>query len=1014
VNGRIASAFLGVALCSLLVVHTAQASQVVGGTPLTVTAATLNSITVSAPVASMPAGLTQAYTATGAYSDGTSRDLTDLATWTSSAPAIATVTPDGLATGVLSNAAAVQIIASYDGRSGAKNLTVNAATLSSITVSAPVSSIPRGVALACTATGRYSNGSAFDVTALVAWSSSAPSIATVSADGVALGVAASGVPVQIVASLGGRAGSMNLTVNAATLSQITVTGAASSIPREISQAYTATGIYSDGTSFDLTDLVTWASSAPSIATVTEEGVATGVQSSATPVQIVASYDGRAGGANLTVNDAALTQITVTAPAPTLPRGAVQPYTAIGTYSNGTSFDVSELVTWSSSAPSVAAISAEGVATAVQSQAIPITIAASLEVNQRPSAVLQATPTTGRAPLTVNFNGDHSIDPDAGDSIVRYTFTFGDGSPPIAQATPTISHVYSAAGTYAATLVVRDSQGNDSAAESLQIVVGPNRNPSAVLQASPTTGVAPMTVSFSGANSVDPDAGDSIVRYTFTFGDGSPPIAQATPTISHVYSAAGTYAATLVVRDSQGNDSAAESLQIVVSPNRNPSAVLQAGPTTGNAPMTVSFNGDHSIDPDAGDSIVRYTFTFGDGSPPIAQAGPTILHVYSAPGTYTATLVVRDSRGSNSPADSVQIVVNPNRKPSALLQATPTSGTLPLTVSFNGGQSADPDGDSIVRYTFTFGDGSPPIAQAGPAISRVYSAPGTYTATLVVRDSQGNDSSPTSVQIVVNNAIAITDVALVEGNSGTGKATFTVKLAVPSSQTVTVRYATRDGAALVGKDYVGATGTLTFPAGVTSQAVTIATVGELLFEGNEAFFVDLSAPVNAVITRATGRAIINNDDPSVGETAMTPRRLSVTAGEPITLSVSWTHPVSWRELQTLDVRLIDHSGHSALRVRMKHHQGPDSVTFRVFDEARGGFGPHVRPGRPEQFETSLATFHVAESTVVGLPGQTVTLNLRIVMKPGAAGRVYRVEAFATDDTGHAQGFDRVGTLTVRRR
>jgi PKD repeat protein len=391
-----------------------------------------------------------------------------------------------------------------------------------------------------------------------------------------------------------------------------------------------------------------------------------------------------------------------------------------------------------------------------------------------------------------------------------------------------------------------------------------------------------------------------------------------------------------------------------------------------------------------------------------------LHVYSAPGTYTATLVVRDSRGSNSPADSVQIVVNPNRKPSALLQATPTSGTLPLTVSFNGGQSADPDGDSIVRYTFTFGDGSPPIAQAGPAISRVYSAPGTYTATLVVRDSQGNDSSPTSVQIVVNNAIAITDVALVEGNSGTGKATFTVKLAVPSSQTVTVRYATRDGAALVGKDYVGATGTLTFPAGVTSQAVTIATVGELLFEGNEAFFVDLSAPVNAVITRATGRAIINNDDPSVGETAMTPRRLSVTAGEPITLSVSWTHPVSWRELQTLDVRLIDHSGHSALRVRMKHHQGPDSVTFRVFDEARGGFGPHVRPGRPEQFETSLATFHVAESTVVGLPGQTVTLNLRIVMKPGAAGRVYRVEAFATDDTGHAQGFDRVGTLTVRRR
>lgn len=83
------------------------------------------------------------------------------------------------------------------------------------------------------------------------------------------------------------------------------------------------------------------------------------------------------------------------------------------------------------------------------------------------------------------------------------------------------------------------------------------------------------------------------------------------------------------------------------PNSAPVAKLVATPIEGNPPMTVNFDASTSSDPDPGDSVVSYTFSFGDGSPDVTQSSPMISHTYKHGGGFFATLTVKDSKGLQS-------------------------------------------------------------------------------------------------------------------------------------------------------------------------------------------------------------------------------------------------------------------------------------------------------------------------------------------------------------------------------
>src|SRR5207244_3040068 len=101
------------------------------------------------------------------------------------------------------------------------------------------------------------------------------------------------------------------------------------------------------------------------------------------------------------------------------------------------------------------------------------------------------------------------------------------------------------------------------------------------------------------------------------------------------------------------------------------------------------------------------------------------------------------------------------------------------------------------------------------------------------------------------SLSINDVSVFEGNSGTVGASFTVSMTGGSSQPVTVSFATANGTATSPSDYQANSGTLTFAPGEASKKMVVKVNGDTVYESDETFFVNLSNPVNATISKAQG-------------------------------------------------------------------------------------------------------------------------------------------------------------------
>jgi uncharacterized protein YjdB len=337
---------------------------------LTVTNAgtNLNRITVSPSGATIPVNTSQQFSATGNFSDGSSKDLTSLVSWSSTVTSVATIDANGNASGVASGTTTIS--ATLGSISGSTTLTVSAPTISSIVVTPVGLTLAIGITQQFTATAIFTDGSSQDLTSGVTWTSSQPSVASMDNSGLATTISAG--QTTITATFSGFTDNTTLTVVAAHLVSITVKPSPATIAKGTKQQFTATGSFDDGSTQLLTSGVTWSSSDTNIAVVDSTGMATGT--GAGTATISAKSGSVTGAATLNVTGATLTAIAVTPANPSTAIGTTLQFTATGTFSDSSHQDITISVLWSSATPAVATINNQGIATGVGAGTSKITAA----------------------------------------------------------------------------------------------------------------------------------------------------------------------------------------------------------------------------------------------------------------------------------------------------------------------------------------------------------------------------------------------------------------------------------------------------------------------------------------------------------------------------------------------------------------------------------------------------------------------------------------------------------------
>jgi uncharacterized protein YjdB len=313
------------------------------------------------------------FTAQGTFSDGTTRDLTNLVTWTAMLP-VATIAPGGLAKTYIQGSSVITAAFNTPGGliSGKDTLTVTAPALVSIvvtdTIPAGLSSVTAKIAQGTShqffAFGIYSDGGE-RVLMNPVWSVTPNLIASINNGGRATGLSAGTVIVNATDSATSISGSATLNVTAATVTGIVVSPAAQTIAPLTQLFFAARGEFSDSTTQDVTPDVNWSSTAPAVATVlTKGGLATGVAAGSTMIQ--ASLGAVTGTAPLTVSSASPISIALTPASAGIAIGSNLFVNAVGAFSDGTKQEITRGSTWTitPSNGSIATVDQVGMVTGV--------------------------------------------------------------------------------------------------------------------------------------------------------------------------------------------------------------------------------------------------------------------------------------------------------------------------------------------------------------------------------------------------------------------------------------------------------------------------------------------------------------------------------------------------------------------------------------------------------------------------------------------------------------------------
>lgn len=275
---------------------------ITGSEPVVVTNAFLTGIVVAPQDLELQTGVTRQYEAFGTFSDDSVQDITGLAAWVSSDTQIATVDNSGLAATVDPGTAIIS--ATWQGIEASASLLVTAAQLTSITITPEQPGIAKGTTLQFAAEGTFSDDTTLDITDIVEWGSEDSGIGMINTAGLATGVAAGTTDITASYEVDGEtiSSTVELTVTNAFIESILITPANATIQQEEDQQFEATGIFSDDSEQNITDLATWSISNNSVGTISNSSDSRGLF---IPIEIgftliEATFDEVTGETGLTV------------------------------------------------------------------------------------------------------------------------------------------------------------------------------------------------------------------------------------------------------------------------------------------------------------------------------------------------------------------------------------------------------------------------------------------------------------------------------------------------------------------------------------------------------------------------------------------------------------------------------------------------------------------------------------------------------------------------------------------
>lgn len=513
----------------------------------------------------------------------------------------------------------------------------------------------------------------------------------------------------LVTNLDARTGTNTvvvLQVDVAAVTSIAVTPANPHAPQGTTKQFTATATYTDGSKQNISSSVTWSSSDPSVATINAAGLATAIRPVTTTIR--ASLGSAHDETVLTVDPRELLTINVTPKNSTHARGSTTQFTATGSYSAGSTSDLTNSATWTSSAPTVATIGSTGLATA-RARGTTTISATSGSVSDSTDLTVGPSPLTVRAPSFTFVYGE----------TIPATFTptyeglvNGDTQPATPATCTSDAHTGSNVGTYSITCsgAADPNYGITYAGSPVRIKPAPLTIHAPSGSAGYGSGTGP---SYVGLVNGDPGPATPPTCTSGTVGTTSTSCSGAADPNYEIIYVGGTLtitAAPLSVEAPSASMTYGGSIPSPFIPtysgfvNADTAASLTAPATCSTTASSSSGAGTYPITC-SGASSPNYAITYVAGTLTITKA-PLAVSADNASRPYGSTTALTATYAGFVNGDTVASLTTPATCSTTAVATSPAGGTYPITCS----------GAVSGNYTFTYTAGTLTIMSASLTVT----------------------------------------------------------------------------------------------------------------------------------------------------------------------------------------------------------------------------------------------------------------------------------------------------------